>query len=131
MGADLILAHIWTTKPDSELDWDAARSAIEALTVDDVDSESHYSWNDAEVPTDDEEFLSKKVRPGVRNDLEEFKSLWQASLSNLPRDADMCTMGPVRALITGGMSWGDSPTETWDLLSRLPDSVLKAIGFFQ
>jgi hypothetical protein len=127
MGADLILAHIWTTKSNSELDWDAGLRSIETLKYDDVAEPSNFEDYPDDDP-DDAVFMEKYIRPQMLVDWAEFKEMWTDS-HYLPRDADLCTLGPVRVLITGGMSWGDSPTNTFDLLSRIDPVPLKAAGF--
>ena len=41
--------------------------------------------------------------------------------------------GHLNILYTGGMSWGDSPSETFDLIADLEESggIMEAIGFYQ
>lgn len=46
------------------------------------------------------------------------------------RSATWLDVGGKRVLLSGGISWGDSPTEMYDTFDRLNDSgVAKAIGF--
>lgn len=128
MGADLILAHIWTTKSDAELDWDAGLRSIETLKYDEVEDPENFEDYPDDDP-DDDVFMEKYIRPQMLEDWEEFKNLWAVPV-NLGRDVDLCTFGPVRVLITGGMSWGDSPTDTFDTLNRIDTKPLRAAGFF-
>ena|ERR1035437_7473744 len=128
MGADFILSHIWTMKKDEEIDWDAGIRAIDILAFDDVQDilsfleEDDYASLDAERAA-----MESEVRPQLRADWAEFRALWTGPM---PRDADLCTFGPVKVLLSGGMSWGDSPTDTFDLLYRLQQVPLRAAGFF-
>lgn len=46
-------------------------------------------------------------------------NLYLGGSEGLGRDVEYVVVGPQPALMTGGMSWGDSPTESWDDISML------------
>jgi len=123
MGADLILAHWWTTKPEA-IDFDKAHKAIEAITIDEIDEDD---WAIEFDDSDEAEALAL-VQERAHADLDEMIPIWEGML---PRDVNLCDLGPVTALISGGMTWGDDPTETFTLMNRIPESALRAAGFFE
>lgn len=130
MGNDLILAYAWTTAPEA-IDFDKAEPAIAALTLDspglDLDGLQIAAEDaEAEVDTSDDAAFLEFVQTQVRADVAELRDIWGTS----NRHTDRYRFGPVEALITGGDSYGDSPTEEFDVMTRIPESVYRAIGFF-
>lgn len=131
MGADLILLHLWTTRDIySQMDWVAAERAIQDLQLEDCEdlvSGQFYDLEDLTIDNDNEDAILQEVKNNVRLRVEDLKSIIKGEM---PRDVDVCKMGPVTAVITGGMSWGDDPTDTFTELSSIPYKVLAAAGFF-
>lgn len=68
----------------------------------------------------------KKIRKDVIDCIREF---FEAIDS---RDVTLFSLGNSRMILTGGMSWGDAPTDSYDVICRfneLPDELLKLGGF--
>lgn len=118
MGADLLLHHVWIARGQTP-DWMAAKAVLEALTDDQINAfeESAYVYADDQ--------------PGYRErliaDLDEIHDAWDHDR----RTAYKCPLGPIDVLITGGISWGDSPDEFFDVVGRfLETPAVEAAGFF-
>jgi hypothetical protein len=124
MGADLLLAYVWTTEPE-KIDWPKGRAEVAYLNTADVALDD-FDFTGA--PEDDTQFMDEVVRPQVYRDLEELKAYWEG-LSD--RATDTYQFGPVRALISGGTSWGEDPSEMWTVIVRMPQKVLEACGFLR
>ncbi len=125
MGADLILATWWTTKPE-ELDWSKGVTAISALTIEDCPELDFFELDDTADGEDEAESLERIIRPQLLRDLDEIKCSWEGR----HRDSDVYQFGPVRVLLSGGTSWGDDPSDMFTAMTRIPESVAEAIGFF-
>ena len=133
MGADLLLSWAWTTKPDG-IDFEKAREIIRAEIVDSVlgkdgvfDGEFLKRW-DINDSFNDDEISPADMREQLIEDTDILERLWKGE--EFFRDADRITVGPVTMVITGGMSWGDSPTEFFDTLRRWGDTpAYEAAGF--
>jgi hypothetical protein len=125
MGADLLMSWLWTTTPD-KVDFDKARALIreELSVVPDVpDAEFWKRWD----PNGDFED-SEIIKDGLLADTDQIAALWNGEYQ---RDAFRTTIGPIEILMTGGMSWGDSPSEFFDVLNRWGNSeAARAAGFF-
>lgn len=124
MGADLIVAHWWTTRQPEDIDWKAGHEAIERLTLDDIDPDQFGP----EFDDTDETVAIEEVKERLHADLDEMEPVWGDR--HYRRDAARYVLGPVNVLLTAGMSWGDDPTDAFTLMSRMPDGVLKAMGFY-
>ncbi len=127
MGADLLIAHLWA-EPDTEFDWEAGRriagelSDAEVLHVLEACPWLPDEAGDADVPTLCRERIDNHLTiiaecftdPHVRN------LTWVDTPD-----------GKWRCWITGGMSWGDSPSDLWDAVNELSwaPKVLAAVGF--
>lgn len=125
MGADLLLAYVWTTKPES-LDWQKGKDAIEAMRPDQLMGIEQFEyneevWNDSGIDVDQARLL-------LHQQLDQIRGLWSGGVQS--RTAFRDSLGPVTSLFTGGMSWGDSPTDEFDLFNDFPGEVLEAVGFF-
>lgn len=126
MGGDLVLATWWTTK--ETIDWPKAEAAIAALVIDDIESENFDGGHEHEFQWDDDEaFLAEVVRPKLLADLNEIRSYWEG---HTDRVTDVFRFGPVRVLISGGITYGDDPSEMFTVMTRVPDKVAEAAGFF-
>jgi len=112
MGADLLLN--WVTWDKSrKLNWAAGHKAVDALETDE----------NGEITTEGGDITKESLH-------EDLKSLEEACAGKY-RDASGITVGRLNVLMTGGMSWGDSPGDTYETLSHLfeIDTVLEAVGF--
>jgi|WetSurMetagenome_2_1015567.scaffolds.fasta_scaffold24150_5 hypothetical protein len=122
MGADLLLAVLWTTR--DRIDWEKGEAEIDLVTDNEIESESFGEG----VGLDDTAFMAEVVRPRLRIDLDEIRSYWEGRND---RATDVYRFGPVRALISGGTSWGDDPSEMFTIMTRLPERVATECGFFR
>jgi hypothetical protein len=135
MGADLIASWIWTTQPQ-KIDFEKARALIreefDALDkADDVFPQGFLErWDPNEdVVWDGSDTTAEEFRNALLSDTNHLEQLWTEA--ETPRDAFVADIGPVRVLLSGGMSWGDSPTEEFDVLNRWGNTpAAKAAGFF-
>ena len=120
MGADLIIAAT-TLRTGRKPDWDAAERFIATLTLDQIDDDFTGTYDDME---DDEE-----MRAFLRSALAAFKEIIEG---DCPRDFTWIDGFGHTIYVSGGMSWGDSPGDTFDLICDLTGAgVLKAAGFDQ
>jgi len=127
MGADLLLSIVWTTQEPKAIDFQAIGDAIENLSseiaatnIQDVASER---WDKGDGILD-----IIALRMQLHEDLEDFRTVWNGEYR---REAYSIRIGPLYVAITGGLSWGDSPTEEFDAWNRLIESgVLEAGGLY-
>jgi hypothetical protein len=117
MGADLLVAYIdWRrgkTSEESDLNFGKYVADIEQHIheLKEVDDEYAMLYGDAQNLSEEQ--------------IEEYKSDLLASLSCVKeakenaRDTVVITVGNRHVLITGGMSWGDSPGDTYEHISKL------------
>ena len=120
MGADFIGAIVWLPN-DQKPDWKAGQQAIQKLA-----SMPMSDW-----PTDFVEFWAdenedtKKAADVLQRDLECVQEHWDDG----GRESGMvCVMG-INILLTGGMSYGEAPTDLMDCINRLGSAdVLEACG---
>ncbi len=121
MGADLILAAAFYPAGRT-LDWDAGRHAIDVLSDDRcaeaVDSLIGDRLDD-QPPSETARLVRQRLHEAIGN------------LSESPRDLTTIDVPGYSILVTGGMSWGDSPTESFDDLEAIgwTPEVMRAIGF--
>ena len=112
MGADLLLN--WVTWDKSrKLNWASGHKAIDALETNE----------NGEISTEAGDISLKSLH-------EDLKSLEEAC-ANMYRDASIIQIGRLNVMMTGGMSWGESPGKTYETLNHLyeVDTVLDAVGF--
>lgn len=119
MGADLLLWYAPVPEP-GDRHWDAAEARIDALPDDEFRLEQYGDVDEA--------------RKQLRADLKEFRRVVEAhdpdSKEFGSREVAVCPFGGRPYIITGGMSWGESPTEFSEVMQRLGETeVLDAAGF--
>jgi hypothetical protein len=108
MGADLIMDSVPYIREGFEPNWKAGFEKIDWLT------------KDGQILEDDQEFLE--------GELDEFKDMFNGSHR---RDVTVHEIGPYDVILTGGMSWGDSPTELSSTITNLEEyGILEACGFY-
>jgi hypothetical protein len=114
MGADM-LVEVLSWDKDQKLDWEAGIKYLNGL-----DDEVIEKNEDLPPGSDKESILSslKLVRQAVEGDL---------------REAVILHFGNLKILLTGGMSWGDSPSELYDDMYDMEciAGLFDAIGFNQ
>lgn len=115
MGASYcVYALTWC---DGELNWEAGYKCIDEL----IEGEYESPYGHCSVEEDQD---------SLKTDLDDFKALFDSN--NFPNVA-ILTICHLQVLITGGETWGDDPSETFGLISRLSNEVevLQAIGFWE
>lgn len=119
MGADLLVMSIhWTQKKREKPEKGfqnrcaAIDCAIDRITriphedrLMDINPDYQNTW--AELPTVDQ------YKQYLYDLVDELRKTWG------DRDTVFLQYGDQRVFLTGGMSWGDSPGETFDLLTML------------
>ena len=120
MSAELLLAVLVIDEIKAP-DFAAAHRAVEAIESADILEDDHFEDRDPEEPGD-----LRGIRHRLHLDLRDL----EASLASWREVADFIVRGAV-VYVSGGMSSGDPPTETYGLIWRLRavDGVLAAAGF--
>jgi hypothetical protein len=120
MSADLLITAL-VVDEDRELDFEAADRAIGALGSDDVIESDFFDDHDPDEP----EGLAE-IRSALHADLSELRE----AIEHGVQIVELRFRGAA-VYVTGGMSYGDGPTEVWDVIFRLRAvrGVLAAIGF--
>jgi hypothetical protein len=125
MGADLIWTGVWLNgnkKPEARKK--AVLKHLSKMPIREEDWECFYDQTSGEVPLDDEDNIDKdQILEDAKKVIEEFFDSWNYR--------DVGSMGYYSAefLFTAGMSWGDGPTESYDVFRRfeeLPQELLEA-----
>lgn len=128
MGMDLLIAALATTSP-AALDWDAGRNAIDTVDMDVL----LERWPDApyHLPGAPDSYDDGELHDALRRFLRQQVDALQAAWTDGGRDQSTLMFGPWTIWLSGGASWGDSPSDTFDAvhaLSYAPE-VEQAIGF--
>lgn len=126
MGADFITEHVTISKTKKP-NWGAAHKYIKTLAKRDLREWPNGTSNVFGFDGDNgEDFDKKSCAETLINDLEALCCAWAGKL----RSANVLLVGNKRMLITGGESWGDSPSEFFDSLRRLVEcGVTRKAGF--
>ena len=121
MGADLLITAL-VVDENRELDYEAADRAIAALDALDI-LEPDYFDEDPDEPEGLEQ-----IRASLRADLRELREAIEGYF-----EIALVHIRGATVYLTGGMTWGDGPTEVWDVIARLRAvrGVLAAAGFEQ
>lgn len=132
MGADMLASAVvidLKTQPD----WTQILPAIEALGDDALDDYADYS---GDYDRDDDCNLTPSARADIKKEvLEAFIALRDivdnSGLASGRRDVVEFWVRGARVIASGGMSWGDSPTDSFDVFNTVLwfPTVLTAIGF--
>lgn len=127
MGADLCTWYLWKDK-DRILDWDAGREKLKEMALSLLDEDQR----------DDEETLDATIlgESSCYNYAELEQALEEAHViveGSPRRDTSHITFAHLDIWETGGMSWGDDPTDTYSIFQRVCDvpEVLEVIGLNQ
>jgi hypothetical protein len=116
MGADTFIAALAAPRGAS-LDWDAAERAIRALGEKELERiADELGWEEG----DDD--VAEQLRAAVQAVRE--------ALAGGSRELDVLEFGTWDLFLTGGLSWGDTPSDLFDVFGALQASGLAyAIGF--
>ncbi len=120
MGADLIIAAL-VIDNQGEPDFKAGHRTIERLGANDIDVLDEFADDDPKTPEGLE-----RIRAALGEDLDELR--WSLDES---REVDWIDVRGATVYLTGGISYGDSPTDLFKTISRLraAKGVLRAVGF--
>jgi len=112
MGEDLCL-NILTWDRNRKLDWKAGKKCIDSLEADET----------GEVKgTEGNTYTKKQLHIMLSN-------VYQASKDGR-RDTTVIHLLHLNILVTGGMSWGDDPTDTFTSICSLNEfEILNVVGF--
>jgi len=114
MGADFLYAAVeWPVgKNDEATELNRVKMLAEVehninkLTLDDIDLDWCSEYEGMSI---------EEIKEHLHEDLDR---LADATMDNL-RDAACLRTGTAIFVLTGGMSWGDAPTDTYEAISRL------------
>jgi hypothetical protein len=129
MGADLLLVTLELPEGDAPEWYKHFSTNLASWSDDDILSlyeERFMEWPEL---TDEEEeevairgnsIVAMKARQYYQEKIDEYFGGDKPGCYNY-RDCDIHEFrdGDVKVLITGGLSWGDSPTESWDDLADI------------
>lgn len=125
MGADLIVQFVMLEQGKRPV-WRKAKQAIRALA-----GKQLSQWPEAYL---DYRFGGIRVAPEQRNAeiarLEQHLTDLQRAWKEGFRDTVLLEIGSKQLLLTGGPSWGDVPTESYDMFEELiAAGIVEAAGF--
>jgi hypothetical protein len=130
VGADLLTANLWSKRegegPYDQFDWEAGlRMARELGDTECAALADQCGWE----PGDDEAAPEEMRLQAVR-----YVETLRDNLTGFSRDLNVITTPDDHwaCWVTGGLSWGDSPSELFDAINDLyaVPEVLAAIGFW-
>lgn len=129
MGADLIVSYL-AIPQDKEPDWEGAREKVLALTKEEIekaiiDVEQVESFEDycRDYGYDPDNAI-EEIRKRLSNSVNLAEEMWGGS-----RISTTWEIGGYQVMVTGEMSWGDSPEgcqAVWDLWEA---GIAQAAGF--
>jgi len=139
MGGDFFLEYISIEK-DKEPDWTKAREVVEKMgrvhiskwkdTFDHDFTELFERYYEEALSYEDE------IQPDMNDRIKICENLIaclreiRASWDNGTRDSIVIELRGRNYLFTGGMSWGDAPTELYDQIGKLLcTKLIQAAGF--
>jgi hypothetical protein len=118
MGADFLVAFVSVPK-GTDPDWLAGEAYIESLRgkpLGDWDEEyvaNYMDELDDECSAEEVAFVKNREANNLLEDLTEIRRVWEGGFR---RDATILEIGDQTVLLTGGMSWGDSPTDLAEMI---------------
>lgn len=132
MGADLLMAALWK-KADTELNFDAGIAAIETLTLSQLIEYVDFAcpFERASEEEESDEQWAREIRERIKGQVEELRGVADPKVRIRDFTDLVSPDGQYEVWLSGGMSWGESPTELFDVFNELGclPSVLEAIGF--
>lgn len=137
MGADMLAYSMWI-REDKKPDWAAAEAAIKALRwgEDGDDLPPHAEEGVVFTQLEGEHENGPEAEAALQKVVGDHLALIKEGIENYGtrdglRELAALNFGGWTVYVTGGLSWGDRPTElseTFDALEEL--EILDAAGFF-
>lgn len=126
MGADLLLTFAVIDEARSPV-WSAAERRIAAVSEKELEA---WLGEVGEGEYADEHEPDRLAMDRVRRSLQEDLAAFRDGVEGNRRDMDWLAVRGARVWVTGGMSWGDEPSDLSAPLKRLHAAgVLAAAGF--
>ncbi len=130
MGADFLVSFL-TANPKAKIDFAAGRRATEELAAGPLSTWPAEFLDYAGVHLDavDKKDVNE-VREQLVDGLEADLCLLELAVEGRRRDVWVGKIGGKRVVLTGGLSWGDVPTDAFEAFNRLVlAGVTRAMGF--
>ena len=112
MGADLLLAFIPYPKMTEERQ-NQIGAIIDALTFEDIEEYVECDTRHGDVETDGRDAVLTDIKNDIRRIFDEYEQMPSS------RSVGMVTIRGYTYLFTGGLSWGDSPSDVFDDITML------------
>ena len=132
MGADFCFAFV-AIDIGKEPDWKAAEKEIERLKDVHISEWPRYwveicfDYDAARVKAGEPDFNFRlPAVEALKKTLIDFRSLWVDGT----REVGYFDHAGKEFMLTGGMSWGDAPTEAYDFINRFLESGLAKVAGF-
>lgn len=133
MSADFLVQYLRIPAGEHKVDLEATLAVYDKCDIDDFSFiDDLQDVFDSLDTTSDDDSAIKNIDAVIKSDYRDILISLVDAINNPPQDTCRIPVGNNKQLIlTGGMSYGTSPTETFDLLSAadcLPAAVLDALG---
>lgn len=132
MGADFLVS-VLTANPKTEIDFALGRQAIEELAGKPLSGWPAEFLDYAGIDLDAKWTNGRRVaqvRAELVHGLKADINLLEAAVQGDRRDVWTGEIGGKSVVLTGGMSWGDGPTEAYEAFERLSlAGVTRVMGF--
>ena len=119
MGADF--CYTYTTVEGSRKEWlETLEMFLHTDTLIEILVDTGYIYlidDEVDIDEDGQEAYDKAVRELFANTINE---VWDA-IEHRSREVAVLEIGGEKILLTGGMSWGDSPTDIYDTINLYDD----------
>lgn len=131
MGEDFCYCAL-TSLPGQKLNWNAGFKKLKELAY----REYKGAWASGAVEEIEDECDYPIVcESGIDRKLCEMEAALEdvkEAVAGNRRDCGSESIGGVDILVSGGMTWGDDPTDTYTSISKLEDcgGILEAVGFY-
>lgn len=123
MGADFLYAAIWAKKGELGKELNAALDRLNMIqSIDDFDEAYREYYLD-------EDMITCKTDSTLTSDVEKAKDQLKAAIEEClnwreRRDSGWLEIGDYEILFSGGMSWGDVPTNLYEYINQVAESGL-------
>lgn len=126
MGADLIVAAV-AIRRNTKAKWADAEVAVDRLSAFDLDQAEKFGWSFEGIAEETEADELDIFRNNVRAALADVKEAWEGRER---RDTTFLDFRSWSLMLTGGMTWGDDPSELYTSLCLVLNTrILDKAGF--